>query len=256
MSQRLPLIAAAAASLAALAAAPAAMAQDESPWTGFYVGATLGADWGNTSPHVSATAANGSSIPQSDIDTLNALSINHENNTGFTGGIVGGYNHQSGHLLLGLETDFGLLDISQARSATFQSMQLINPPVTFTLAQKTNTDWLWTVRPRIGYAAGRWLIYGTGGLAMTDAKLTTSYSDTRTPANLLTMSSSKTKTGWTAGVGAAYALAANWSIKGEWLYNDFGSISTTAASSASFASFTSTSKVRAHIMRLGLAYRF
>ena len=146
--------------------------------------------------------------------------------------------------------------MKQIRSTTFNSSVVATPQPTFTIGQKVTTDWLWTVRPRLGYAVGPWLIYGTGGMAMTPIKLTTSYVDNRIPPNSATLSVDDTKTGWTAGVGAAYALGQHLSVKAEWLYADFGAVRGTATTASGFATFTSEAKVRAHIIRMGVDYRF
>jgi len=258
MTNRFLFAAGAAAAVAALAAAPAAFAQDESqsPWTGFYLGATAGGTWGDTSSKMSAAAGNGVVvIPPADIATIGAAT-SHHNDAGFAGGIEGGYNYQTGNLLLGLETDFNLFDLSQSESNTYNSALLINPPVTFTIDHKVNTDWLWTLRPRIGYATGPWLVYGTGGLATSSVKLKTFYSDTYPTPHTASLVKDETKTGWAAGLGAAYQFTPRWSVKGEWLYVDLGTGKATASDPSGYATFTSQAKARGNIIRVGLDYRF
>jgi len=256
MTLRLIHLAAVAPSLLALAAAFPSAAQD-SPWSGFYVGATLGANWSDSSlKHSVASGGGGVVIPPADVALINATGGNGSNRTGFTGGIEGGYNYQMGSWLLGLETDFVALENNQRVTNTFQSALPITSPAVYSLNQRAKTSWMWSLRPRLGYVAGPWLFYGTGGIATSELKVSSNFSDNRTPPNAIGSDHSKTKTGWIAGLGAGYALDPNWSVKGEWLYADFGSVSTTSTTPNGFVSLTSKAKVRSNIVRVGLGYRF
>lgn len=239
-----------------LAAASAASAQDvDSPFAGFYIGANAGGNWGNTDNKITAASGSGSVvIDPGDVNDINALAQDNKNNFRFAGGAEAGYNYQMGALLLGIETDFGFFDLKQSKSSTFQSKELINPPVSYTLAQEVSSDWLWTLRPRIGYVGGNWMVYGTGGMAMSNVQLKTTYSDTRSPPNVIVAKEDSTKTGWTLGFGGAYALNTNWSLKAEYLYTDLGRLH--ATSSNGFATITTEAQARANIFRLGVDYRF
>jgi len=68
-----------------------------------------------------------------------------------------------------------------------------------------------TVRGRVGVAFEQVLLYGTGGFALADAKLSAS-------AFGVGVSDSKTLTGWTAGAGAEWMFLPHWSLKAEYLY--------------------------------------
>jgi opacity protein-like surface antigen len=249
----------AAASVAVLSTAWSATAQtanQDNVWNGFYVGANLGAAWGNTSLRASATPGAGARvIPQRDIVNIAGVPTN-SSTTGFTIGAEGGYNYQTGHLLIGVETDGGYLDIRQSRTATFGSAQVINPPVNFAISEKVKTDWQWTLRPRIGYAWGPWLAYLTGGVGVTDTRLSASYADTRSPPNAAGFSVSSTRAGGVVGVGGAWMFAPGWSGKIEWLYSDYGHVSGSVPVGNGFAVFTSSANVRANTVRAGIDYKF
>ena len=256
MTLRLMHLAAAASSLVALAAAFPSAAQD-SPWSGFYVGGTLGANWSDSDiDHSVASGGGAVVIPPTDIALINATGGSGSNRTGFTGGIEGGVNFEMGSLLLGLETDFVALETNQRVTNTFQSALPITSPASYSLNQRAKTNWMWSLRPRLGYVAGPWLFYGTGGIATSDIKVKLEFSDNRSPPNAIASDKSKSKTGWIAGLGAGYALSPNWSLKGEWLYADFGSIRTTVTSPGGFVSLTSRAKVSSNIARIGVDYRF
>jgi outer membrane immunogenic protein len=249
-----------ASAFALLALAGPALAQDEKPfWSGWYAGINAGGSWGNTDHRF---LVNGATIPPADVNNIILQGHNGGNPGGFTVGGEAGYNwmhkYGDGDFLYGLETDFDYLDMKATRTGTFTSAVSINPPPAttpmVTVGQGTKADWLWTVRPRIGYATGPWLFYATGGLALADIKLTTNYSDTFGHAG--SASTSSTRAGWTVGGGIGYALSANWSIKAEYLYADFGNVSQSAVISGGYGTLTSENSPRTNIARVGIDYRF
>ena len=73
-----------------------------------------------------------------------------------------------------------------------------------------------TVRGRAGVAFDQVLLYGTGGLAVADNKVSATVLG-------LTLSDSKVHTGWTVGAGAEWMFTRGWSIKAEYLYRRFSS---------------------------------
>jgi outer membrane immunogenic protein len=174
-------------------------------WTGPYVGINGGGGFGGSD--FSAPLSSG---------TFNT-----------SGGLVGGtlgYNYQFGQTVLGIEGD---LDWSNIRGSG----------VCGGLSCSTRNDWLSTVRGRLGYAAGRFMPYVTGGAAFGDIKTSvTGQAD-----------STSTNVGWTAGAGLEAALTGPWTAKVEYLYVDLGRGGSVLGSDASFHS---------NIVRAGLNYRF
>lgn len=248
-------VAAGALLITGLAAATPAAAQDVTDnWSGFYVGANIGASWADTSTRLEPILPPGSVIPPQDLAAIRSVGSDTDNKTSLTGGVGGGYNYLMGNWLFGLETDFGFLDIDEDTSRTFTSATTTTPRPTFTVDQRVKTDWMWTLRPRIGYATNNWLVYATGGLAMAKIKYSASYVDTRTPPNRAEIDFSDTKTGWTLGAGGAYAFNSNWSAKAEYLYASFGHVNATSPSGA--ITLDTRERVKANILRMGVDYRF
>jgi len=98
-------------------------------------------------------------------------------------------------------------------------------------AISSKTDWLATLRGRLGVTWGNWLFYGTGGAAWGRINTTLGLNclgdgcgSTSTAALATSSSSSTTASGWVAGLGAEWMLATNWSVRAEWLHVDLGSI--------------------------------
>ena len=174
-------------------------------WTGAYVGVNGGYGFGSSN----------FSTPF----TTGSFDIN--------GGLVGGtlgYNYQVNQIVFGLEAD---LDASWIKgSATCGG---------FTC--QTKNTWLGTVRGRLGYAAGNFMPYVTGGLAVGDI-------NTSIPG---VGSASDTNAGWTIGGGVEYAFNGPWSAKVEYLYVDLGRGGAIGSSNADFTT---------NIVRAGLNYRF
>ena len=243
-----------AASLAAMAVAAPAMAQSDQNqnWTGFYVGGVAGGAWGNTRARSTVSVGNGTVvINPSDAAALAATS-NDKTKTGFVGGIEGGYNYQMDNWIFGIEGDWSSMDLKNSNNKTLVSGA--NPPITYTLNQSIKTDWLVTLRPRIGYASGPWMGYATGGFGWSELKFNINFADTRDPNDALSTSSKSTKTGWVAGLGGAYAFTPNLSLKGEWLYADFGHVGSAVVNN--FVSITPSDVVKANMIRFGLDYKF
>jgi outer membrane immunogenic protein len=134
----------------------------------------------------------------------------------------------------------------------------------YAVAQKISADWLATVRARVGVTTmPHVLLYATGGLAFSDVKFSSSYSDNAIDATFPGGSGfgakSAIRTGWTAGTGVEWAHDRDWLIRVEYLYVDLGSMRV-AVPTSNTPGFTQTmtvsSDLTAQIGRLGLNYRF
>jgi len=146
-------------------------------------------------------------------------------------GATFGYNLQTGTWLWGAEGDFDLTSIKGSADCSDG----------FTC--ETKNTWLATARVRLGYAGwDNWLPYITGGAAGGDIKA----------SNSGLSSASKTKIGWTAGVGVEYAFWSSWSVKAEYLYIDLGSFDCGVACGAA----TDNVSFHTNLVRAGVNYRF
>ncbi len=156
-------------------------------WNGFYIGAHAGYGSGNSSANLLAGALTPSPKPD-----------------GIFGGGQIGYNFQfSPNWVLGIEADIS--------GADFKDTTVIGGVNT-----RAHMDLFGTVRGRIGYAFNNLLLYGTGGFAWANNKLSLE------PAPAGIGSVSRNHTGYAAGGGLEYAFSPNWSAKIEYLYLDFG----------------------------------
>jgi outer membrane immunogenic protein len=232
-------------------------------WTGWFVGGNAGGARGrsNDPSSFSCPAGAGCSVNNpTNLANITSAATGSISLSGFTGGGQIGYNWQAGAIVYGAETDFNALDLKGSRAASVGS---VTTSSVFNPATSVETNWLFTMRGRVGWTATpRVLLYGTGGLAVTDLKVANTYTTTNNPANTAAgaSSASNTMTGWTVGAGAEWALAGNWRVKAEYLYVDFGSVSTAASvNNGTFANsnvLQTSADLKAHIARFGLNLAF
>jgi high affinity Mn2+ porin len=215
-------------------------------WTGFYLGGHIGAAWGSSS-WTAGPGISGSTALFQPIDTFD------EGGSWFTG-VQGGYNYVlPNHLLLGAEADFSApswpklstgvnpFGVSIGGSSTFGSPAL--GPVSFTETALA----LGTVRGRVGYAPGNWLVYATGGFAWAyDQQSLTQVSTGNTDTPYIW------RLGWTAGAGVETPITPHWTANLEYLYTDYGRSTTQFFGGAQPVN----SDFRLQEIRLGLNYQF
>jgi outer membrane immunogenic protein len=249
-----------------------ARAEPAGPFAGPYIGVNAGAAWGQssfaTNPNcpatsVEATFCNAAPDPSAVNGTaVAARGSGKVPSLGFAGGMQAGYNWQRGHIVYGAEVDFGAFDLEKraTESAGFPFAFL---GTQYTLTQKMSAAWLATVRARLGFTMmPHVLMYATGGMAFSDVKVSSSYSDNAIDATFPGGSGYGSKsaimTGWTAGGGVEWAHDKDWLIRLEYLYVDLGSIRVAVpTSNAAFSQTMSVSSdAAAQIGRVGLNYRF
>lgn len=227
-------------------------------WAGFYIGGTVGGAWGSSNADTSTVVVPGGEFNPVSIATINAAGVQSLRSSGFTGGFEAGYNWQplGNPLLLGIEADIQAFNL---RGNATTGPIAIPGPDSFTITSAVNTDWLATVRGRIGFVAGNWLIYGTGGAAF--SRINTNFSLFDAAFNITeTASTSGSKNGYTVGGGIEAKLSASWSAKVEYLYVNLGSVSTSGTLGTGVLvitqPFNHTLNLQADIVRVGLNYHF
>lgn len=210
-------------------------------WTGFYAGLHAGGAWGK----------DGSVLDVNYNATNELVPIN--GGSTFLGGGQIGYNWQQSAFVFGVEADIsGLNYLATGQSPT-------GPDTNYS----TKATYLGTVRGRVGVAFDRTLLFLTGGLAFTNLRYTVldnvGFPDNvgrQTPNTV--NGSEQVNRGWTAGGGIEYAIASNWSVKGEYLYAHFDGKTVQGVMRAPPGAITPFvfSDTDLHIGRVGLNYRY
>lgn len=220
-------------------------------WTGFYVGAVMGANYGRTDLTMSSTP----------------LEYARPWVAGALGGVEAGYNRQlSNRWVVGIEGDIAATNNKGSRtlSPAVVSIQQ-NVPTPNALVGSDKSSWLATVTGRLGYAAQRTLYYVKAGVAVEDGTVSVTCFDPqfagicRHPAEGTlafapggSISKSYTRVGWTAGFGTEFDFGKGWSAKSEVNYISFSD--DTALSSNRVTSLSDSSYLWQG--KIGLNYRF
>lgn len=207
--------------LAAVALAGAVAAQDETTnWTGFYAGVNLGGAFSLKCSTFSPTDANAQAV---------FTGNNCPNNSSFIGGGQIGAQYQFSSIVIGLEADIS----GGTGNSGFYSRSTVGsadiPAGTYTVATHGAPSSIETIRPRLGYAFDKALIYVTGGGIFaggnTNANFTYTPVGATSPTATFTAANSGTRIGYVIGGGIEYALTSHWSVRAEDLYSDIGTLS-------------------------------
>ena len=200
--------------------APAFAAPPPPNWSGFYIGINGG--WGFGQARATSTVT-GATTGWFDVDG------------GLVGGTVG-FNVQTGSVVWGIEGD-------AAWSSIRGSIACPNPAFTCRAAN----DWFGTARGRLGFAAGNWMPYITGGAAFGDVRASLTGPGIPFPGQ------TSTQVGWTVGAGIEWMFAPNWSAKIEYLYADLGTFDCAAGNCGPVPV---RNEFQTSIIRGGINYRF
>jgi outer membrane immunogenic protein len=216
-------------------------------WTGFYLGLNGGGAWSNadiyyTPPGLPFTAV---------APAYSAIGSGRIHPSGFIAGGQIGYNYQVSRFVVGAEGDLNAFNLR----GSFANAGVPPGNATLTSAASVNTDWLATVRGRAGFTlTDKLLVYGTGGLAVSN--LSSTASETYSGIGTANLNASSTRVGWTAGAGLEYAFLPNWSIKGEYLHLDLGQINATAPLVGATGTHVYDARLTADLARIGINYKF
>ncbi|MGY8678671.1 outer membrane beta-barrel protein [Bradyrhizobium sp. UFLA05-153] len=250
-------------------------------WTGFYVGGNLGGAWSDnrlgydmpfTTPgNIFTFCGSPAGVAAPVLVGANPfdLSTSCSRPSSFIGGAQIGYNWQMGTWVVGIEGDGAWQQLIQHSFVQFGTNRAVGAPMgtvaSDTAYFRSEQGALGTVRGRIGYTGGNWLLYATGGLAVGAVKH--SMTEVLAPgvacpvapsATCRTVSDDTTRVGWTVGAGAEWLFARNWSVGAEYLYVDLGRTTLTLAPAGGFFFNTSTARFddREHVARVKINYHF
>ena len=207
-------------------------------WHGFYIGAHIGGQWGESST--------------TDLDGYNLLNDRSRyDESGFVGGGQAGYNFQWKWLVVGVEGDLGSMNLDgkgiQPDSARFFHSDTI---------ASTNSDFYSTFRDRIGVAFNHWLFYATGGGILVDYRTTVEDTNPTAPGvGLIHAYTRELDWGWTAGGGVEYMITCHWSIKAEYLHFDLDDQNFHAVANTG-NDFAWRTKTKGDIARAGINFHF
>lgn len=226
-------------------APPQAPAYD---WTGFYVGVHYGYAAGSSRWSAIQTGAVAPPLSGS-LDMFNAFDAFAGTGSYFHG-LQAGYNYMlPSRIVVGAEADVSFPSLLGG-SSTFSS------PSSGTASYQDLVEFSGTLRARIGYAAGKWLFYATGGLAYSYDQLTRMQLSGM-PAGGTALPGTVDnrfmvpRFGAAAGGGIELALTPKWMARVEFLYADYGSHNVAFPDAAE----TIRSNLNVEMLRAGLDYK-
>ncbi len=217
-------------------------------WNDVYVGLNGGAAWSSPfmtvqnvpqafqqsgNPILRSTSvanATGNTLPSKYINSL----------SGFIGGVQLGANWNIyGNILTGFEADLdGTAGNTNSQKNLGQAVNSASTSGVYTgyttyNQHSTTLNYLGTARGRLGYLiTPTVLVYGTGGLAYGGVTAINSYTwvantsfETSYAPRSFGATYVGTLTGWSAGGGLEWMFTPEWSVKGDYLYCDLGSVS-------------------------------
>jgi opacity protein-like surface antigen len=230
-------------------------------WAGPYIGGNVGYSAGRSKTTGAFSDPTGAAL---------FATASTENLSGVIGGIQGGYNWQWGNWVAGIEADVQI----SGEGATPRYVcpgAICNPtigfdaPVLARFDQGPKLDSFGTLRGRFGTTVTpEVMVYGTGGLAVGSTRSTATLSGTAVDANgnpfpISNNASTLThRLGWAAGAGVEGRLFGNVTGKIEYLYMDFGTVSSIVTNplNATPVTFSSNSHVTDNNVRAGVNYKF
>jgi len=187
-------------------------------WTGIYLGAQIGYEFGRDA----------SSVP-------GLVPTVYASPGGVIGGVHIGYNYQNGHAVAGIEADV---------NGSNYSASVVNPFDGTVKGVHSSVDG--SIRGRLGLSYDRVLFYGTGGVAYG------SIQDDYTVPAIGFDPIPKGHIGWTAGAGVEYAINDRWSARVEYRLTDYGHYT----DYISGTTFSRTNHETDNRVQAGFSYKF
>ena len=227
-------------------------------WSGFYVGLNAGAAFGDRNRDLQIVTTD---TVYRDLFLTGSAGVRREDsNTAFTGGAQIGFNWQFGALVAGIEADMNYRGRGTREAYAFD-FAYNQTPYTFAYLGDRGGRWFGTLRPRIGFAMDRTLLYVTGGLAFGPsrdggyARVTDSGG---VVAEWRSSDDNGSNWGWTLGGGVEHAFSTNWTAKLEYLYVklDDGRRTLTAVGRSDLPAIVARDEDKFHVVRVGLNYKF
>jgi outer membrane immunogenic protein len=224
-------------------------------WSGCYVGANIGG--GASGSNFDTAVDPGTHLLGGDPAVVAATGTGSHGGDGLIAGGQVGCNWQSGLFVAGLEGDFDYFHSNPWFSNN--TITLSDGVTPFTITQSVTSDYLATIRPRIGIAADRNLAYLTGGVAFTRVSYLESYSDGAAPAGIGSAAASKSLVGWVAGAGWENAVTDHWIFRAEYLYAGFSKVNAVGAitdAGGGVNTLHGSSDLTVQVIRAGVNYKF
>lgn len=237
-------------------------------WSGVWLGLNTGWARGDASinQQFQVVRTTDEDWSRGNINSRNKNGKQNPNAQTFLGDLSAGYDFQLGPVVLGIGASFGSLGLSgdQSIRASFP-----DAPVATYYTERSHfqTNWLAAIQPRVGFIAGYFLAYVTGGVAFSDIEYEASFDS---PADYYIAEHSsghleKVIPGWDVGLGCQYKFSKHWAVNAEYLYFDFGKQSLDAKPDPNpvYTEYTNgdaklnyDAELKVNLIKCGIEYQF
>ncbi len=238
----------------------------QSPYVGVYLGGGISNDHLSTN---TGSVTNTSYFTNSaNISAVNNAGTSVRNPASIIAGFQAGHDWAYKQVVYGIAFDYGAFPFSSSKNVS--NIAYPDNSGTYSIKTSMSTNWLFTLRGRVGYQTMlHWpsLFYATGGLAVTQLKVSNSFSDNTGYAGAGGNSTAENQIGWTGGIGIELASLEHASVDLEYLYVYMPSVKISSAitnTQAGFgipaqsltSPFSTTGKFHTSLLKLALNYRF
>jgi outer membrane immunogenic protein len=195
-------------------------------WNKPYVGIAIGAGYGEADHTL---GLGGSYFNIQDRAQLDPMGSRDQSEVMPAASVFAGINHQWGNLILGLEGEFTYAPFEKKYDSGRTEYDSIGG-VFFNLRSRVTSEWMASLRPRLGYAFGNSLAYITAGPALSKFSYRFHFDDDNLGGNTSTVNKEEFRLGWTAGIGCDYELENGWAIRTSYQHYEFYDIASSAPS--------------------------
>lgn len=237
------------------------------PYLGIYLGTGVGNHYAST--NVGGVTSTSYFTTSADTQAVNNTGTSTTTPINVIGGIQGGHDWIKQQMIYGIILDYGALPLKSSHRAV--NLTYPDDSDQYSLYTSMRTNWLLTLRGRLGCQhtiynkASLWYI--TGGMVITDLKVTNNFNDNSTLAGAGGSRITKNQIGWTAGLGIDLAWFNDVSVTIEYLFVDVpsvGIISSISNSQGGFgistqsltSPFFTKGDFYANLIKIGMNYRF
>lgn len=191
----------------------------DADWQGIYVGLALGGAYSSSGPNTSVLQTGYfDAVDSAQIEPILRRDVGGWD---LTGAALFGYDRRiDKNLVLGVEADVTGMGFSETRRQGGTAYVTV-PTSAFETETTVSTDFLISLRPKVGYATGDYLFYASAGPSLARIKTTLRFSDNHLGGHTVSDTATKTAFGMSTGVGLGYSLGDGWVARGDYVLTYF-----------------------------------
>ncbi|WP_438466941.1 outer membrane protein [Marinomonas sp. PE14-40] len=196
-------------------------------WEGLYTGIAIGTSSSTASP-TSQVEYDGSYFNDnssgSDRDQVNPILQKELDGNSISGSLFLGYHFQTDRFVYGVEADLTHSDFSESMSEGPTNFDTTSGTSNFTITSSAKSDYMLSIRPKVGYTTGNFLMHFSAGPVISEFSTTNTYSDTHGTGHNTSIENKETSIGVSANLGFDYLISSDLSLRFDYTYLNFSDI--------------------------------